>query len=45
MKALCSFETSGNPNPATQRYILKDPILNNNTLETTSNLAKVNNFV
>jgi hypothetical protein len=44
-KALCSFETSGNPNPATQRYILEDLNLNNNTVETTSNLAKVNNFV
>jgi hypothetical protein len=44
-KVLCSFETSGNPNPATKCYILKDLNLNNSTVETTSNLAKVHNFV
>lgn len=44
-KALCFFETSGNPNPATQRNILEDLNLNNNNVEITTHLAKVNNFV
>jgi len=44
-KAMCSIETSGNPNPATQRNILEDLNLNNNNVETTTHLAKVKNFV
>jgi len=38
-------ETSGNPNPATEHYILEDLNLNYNNVETTAHLAKVNNFV
>jgi hypothetical protein len=44
-EALCSFEMSENLNPVTQRNVLEDLNLKNNRVETTSYLAKVNNFV